>query len=34
MLDADDLAQIDAAAPRGATAGPRYSERLMALLDR
>jgi aryl-alcohol dehydrogenase-like predicted oxidoreductase len=33
-LSEDDLARLEAAAPIGATAGPRYSERLMALLDR
>lgn len=31
-LDADDLAEIEAAAPRGGTAGPRYSERGMAMV--
>jgi aryl-alcohol dehydrogenase-like predicted oxidoreductase len=30
-LDADDLARLDAAAPRGQTAGPRYGERAMAM---
>ena len=30
-LDADDLARLDAAAPRGGTAGPRYGERMMAM---
>ena len=30
-LDADDLARLDAAAPRGKTAGPRYGERMMAM---
>lgn len=30
-LDADDLARLDAAAPRGQTAGPRYGERMMAM---
>lgn len=30
-LTADDLAKLDAAAPRGATAGPRYGERAMAM---
>jgi aryl-alcohol dehydrogenase-like predicted oxidoreductase len=34
QLSEADLARIDAAAPRGMTAGPRYGERLMALLDR
>jgi aryl-alcohol dehydrogenase-like predicted oxidoreductase len=33
-LSEGDLARIEAAAPRGMTAGPRYGERLMALLDR
>ena len=33
-LSEADLARIDAAAPLGVTAGPRYGERLMALLDR
>jgi aryl-alcohol dehydrogenase-like predicted oxidoreductase len=33
-LSADDLALLDAAAPVGATAGPRYGERMMALIDR
>jgi aryl-alcohol dehydrogenase-like predicted oxidoreductase len=31
-LDADDLAKLDAAAPRGSTAGPRYSERGMKMV--
>jgi aryl-alcohol dehydrogenase-like predicted oxidoreductase len=31
-LTADDLAQIDAAAPSGATAGPRYAERGMKMV--
>ena len=31
-LDADDLATIEEAAPRGGTAGPRYSERGMAMV--
>ena len=30
-LDAEDLARLDAAAPRGGTAGPRYGERMMAM---
>ncbi|KQT33344.1 aldo/keto reductase [Sphingomonas sp. Leaf412] len=30
-LDADDLARLDAAAPRGKTAGPRYGARMMAM---
>jgi len=30
-LSADDLAKLDAAAPRGGTAGPRYGERAMAM---
>jgi aryl-alcohol dehydrogenase-like predicted oxidoreductase len=32
LLDADDLAKLDAAAPRGATAGPRYSEAGMRMV--
>lgn len=32
MLTADDLAAIDAAAPRGGTAGPRYGERGMRMV--
>jgi aryl-alcohol dehydrogenase-like predicted oxidoreductase len=32
-LSPDELARLDAAAPPGGTAGPRYGERLMALLD-
>lgn len=31
-LTADDLARLDAAAPRGGTAGPRYGERMMAMV--
>jgi hypothetical protein len=31
-LDADDLAQLDAAAPRGGTSGPRYGERGMKMV--
>lgn len=31
-LDADDLAALDAAAPRGQTSGPRYGERMMAMV--
>ncbi len=31
-LDSDDLAKLDAAAPRGATAGPRYGERGMKMV--
>ena len=30
-LSADDLATLDAAAPRGGTAGPRYGEKMMAM---
>jgi aryl-alcohol dehydrogenase-like predicted oxidoreductase len=30
-LDADDLAALDKAAPRGGTAGPRYGEAMMAM---
>ncbi len=33
-LSVEDLQRIEAAAPLGGTAGPRYGERLMALLDR
>lgn len=32
MLTAQDLADLDAAAPRGGTAGPRYGERMMAMV--
>jgi aryl-alcohol dehydrogenase-like predicted oxidoreductase len=31
-LDADDLAALDAAAPRGGTAGPRYGEQGMRMV--
>lgn len=31
-LSADDLARLDAAAPRGGTAGPRYGEAMMKLV--
>jgi aryl-alcohol dehydrogenase-like predicted oxidoreductase len=31
-LDADDLAKLEVAAPRGGTAGPRYSERGMRMV--
>ena len=31
-LDSDDLAKLEAAAPRGGTAGPRYSERGMRMV--
>lgn len=31
-LTAQDLADLDAAAPRGGTAGPRYGERMMAMV--
>ncbi|HYN38672.1 MAG TPA: aldo/keto reductase [Rhodospirillales bacterium] len=34
VLDADERQRLDAAAPIGGTAGPRYGARLMALLDR
>jgi aryl-alcohol dehydrogenase-like predicted oxidoreductase len=34
QLSAADLEQLEAAAPRGQTAGPRYGERMMGLLDR
>jgi aryl-alcohol dehydrogenase-like predicted oxidoreductase len=30
-LTAEDLAELDAASPRGATAGPRYAERALAM---
>ena len=30
-LSPDELATLDAASPRGATAGPRYGERAMAM---
>lgn len=32
VLTADDLDRLDAAAPRGGTAGPRYGERMMAMV--
>jgi aryl-alcohol dehydrogenase-like predicted oxidoreductase len=32
ILDAGDLARLDAAAPRGGTAGPRYGERALAMV--
>lgn len=32
LLTAADLAALDAAAPRGGTAGPRYNERMMAMV--
>lgn len=32
QLDGDDLAKLEAAAPRGGTAGPRYSERGMKMV--
>jgi hypothetical protein len=31
-LDSDDLAALEAAAPRGGTAGPRYGERAMKMV--
>ncbi len=34
QLSAAELQQLEDAAPRGATAGPRYGERMMAMLDR
>lgn len=34
QLTAAELQQLEAAAPRGQTAGPRYGERMMAQLDR
>jgi aryl-alcohol dehydrogenase-like predicted oxidoreductase len=33
-LDAEEIERLDAALPPGATAGPRYNERLMAFVDR
>ena len=33
-LDADEIERLDAALPLGATAGPRYNERMMAFVDR
>lgn len=33
-LTADDLAELDRAAPKGGTAGPRYGERAMAMVRR
>jgi aryl-alcohol dehydrogenase-like predicted oxidoreductase len=33
-LSADDMRRLDAAMPRGAAAGPRYGEDMMALVDR
>ena len=33
-LSAEDLAALDAAVPRGSTAGPRYAPALMAQIDR
>lgn len=32
VLDADDIAKLEAAAPRGGTAGPRYGERGMKMV--
>ena len=32
ILDADDLAKLEAAAPRGGTAGPRYGEAGMRMV--
>ena len=32
ILDADDLAKLEAAAPRGCTAGPRYGEAGMRMV--
>ncbi|UVO51776.1 aldo/keto reductase [Sphingomonas sp. SUN019] len=32
VLTADDLTKLDAAAPRGGTAGPRYGERMMSMV--
>jgi hypothetical protein len=31
VLSADDLAKLDAAAPRGGTAGPRYGEKALSM---
>lgn len=33
VLSSEQLARIEAAAPAGAVAGPRYPQRLMDLLD-
>ena len=33
-LDAADMATLDGALPPGATAGPRYNERMLSLIDR
>jgi len=33
-LDAADMATLDAALPPGGTAGPRYNERMLSLIDR
>ena len=33
-LSAEEVATLDAAAPVGATAGPRYTAQMMALIDR
>jgi hypothetical protein len=32
VLDADDLAALNAASPKGATAGPRYGEMGMRMV--
>jgi len=34
VLGADEIERLDAALPPGATAGPRYNERMMAFVDR
>lgn len=34
VIGADEIERLDAALPPGATAGPRYSERMMAFVDR
>lgn len=34
ILNADDMRRLDAALPPGNVAGPRYNERLMAMVDR
>ncbi len=33
-LDAAEMAALDAALPPGTTAGPRYGERMLSLIDR
>jgi hypothetical protein len=34
VLGADVIERLDVALPPGATAGPRYNERMMAFIDR